>query len=286
MRPEVTRALDNELSFIKDGALGFSIELMEEFEWELPLNVIEAYRDETRHYHTLAHIEEILLLINELQDDDYYSLSRKDIFLLHLIAWYHDLVYIPGDRKNEHDSGFAFVKDSEAMEALSIDDETLVYEAILDTKSHDEPSSWLSALFMDLDLAALGSDPDMYSYNYFLIKQEFDKFAEEEWLEGRIEFLSRLLSRTMIYHTSFGALWERQARDNMATELENCQVALNRIKLNKLNPTDDEPALVELFWKESRSGYLPPRTMRSIIKNPDDHDASLVEACWDWFLSQ
>src|SRR5690606_1827939 len=95
-----------------------------------------------------------------------------------------------------------------------------IYEAVLDTQTHLSPSSWISAIFMDLDLADIGTDA--YWKNRDLIRKEFGDYDDDQWIEGRQKFLWAYSKpqRETLYKTSLGyAQWESQAQFNFRTEL-------------------------------------------------------------------
>lgn len=185
--------------------------------FEPPQHVIDAYKEPHRKYHNLDHIESILAKIPLFVSE--YGLDSKEDSLIQLLAWYHDAFYEPGNSMNEARSAdLLWIDVKDHWNVMSGTDRQMIYDAVLGTKSHKLPSSWLGAIFFDLDLADMGTDS--YVENSFKIREEFSEFSDLEWLAGRQKFLSDFLSRPFIYHTSLGyKLWEERARFNMMNEL-------------------------------------------------------------------
>lgn len=57
-----------------------------------------------RYYHTLNHVYSLLKLIDEEKS------NVQDINLMRLIAWFHDIIYIPNRSDNEEQSARVFVE--------------------------------------------------------------------------------------------------------------------------------------------------------------------------------
>ena len=190
----------------------------------IPQSVKDAYKEPHRKYHTTEHIESILEKIPMFVET--YSMGADLIEALEIVAWYHDVVYEPGPQQpsNEQTSAWAFRKWMREIDFSLTDNpvdefyQDLIYWTIQGTKTHNSPSSWLGAIFFDLDLADMGTDK--YAENAYKIREEFSVFSDLEWLAGRIKFLTDFASRPFIFHTSLGySLWEENARYNIASEL-------------------------------------------------------------------
>lgn len=188
----------------------------------IPTHVIDAYNEPHRKYHNLDHIQSILDKIPLFEKA--YGFGSDVRLWIELIAWYHDVVYVPGPQQpsNEFVSAGKFKSDMwKGLIPLDRDDDFVVEEiwsAIYGTRHHKTPANWIAAIFFDLDLADMGTDS--YVENSFKIREEFGQFTDLEWLTGRRKFLADFLSRPFIYHTSLGyKLWEDKARRNMELEL-------------------------------------------------------------------
>lgn len=182
--------------------------------------LVQAYMEPHRVYHNLEHVSEILENIEHVA----HYLALPPFMTLHLmtVAWYHDVVYQVGSQENEAASADMYAADY----GTGYREET--YNAILDTQDHKSPSSWLSAIFIDLDLAGLGSSN--YAVNSEKIKKEFmpvlierldgDRTeARKQFDEGRKAFLKGMTQRRAIFKTAWGAQFEQRARSEMSNEL-------------------------------------------------------------------
>lgn len=85
-------------------------------------------------------------------------------------------------------------------------------------------------LFLDGDLAVLGSPPERYRIYADDIREEYRHVPNELYVPGRIEVLGKLASRhegTGVYTTEpFRAEYEEQAKANIAGEIEELQALL------------------------------------------------------------
>lgn len=185
-----------------------------------PQHVIDAYNEPHRKYHNLDHIESILNKIPLFVEA--YKLNESHVLCLEILAWYHDVVYLPGWKMNEAKSSMIYGDDKKWLPVVT--GGSRIIDTIVKTGSyeghatHTDPPTFIAAIFFDLDLADMGTDS--YVENSFKIREEFGEFSDLQWLAGRQKFLSDFLSRPFVYHTSLGyKLWEEKARRNMENEL-------------------------------------------------------------------
>lgn len=147
--------------------------------------ILPMWSEEHRHYHSLSHLNDLLIMINN--DKDNYT--EKDYEKLILVSIFHDIIYDPKSLTNEEDSANFFINcciDKMNPDILHIK------EMILDTKSH-KPKSKLSKCFIKYDMN--------------IVERDFDKLLE--WEEGiakeysfysnyknkRLDFLESLLDK-------------------------------------------------------------------------------------------
>ncbi len=169
-----------------------------------------------RKYHDMTHLSGLLAYIPDVAE--VYSLNRDQVIALHYMAWFHDAVYDPEPKDNEAQSAYL----AEAFFDIYYVHTTyadLVIPTIIGTQGHRDVHYFLQGLFYDMDLAGLGSDPTDYLRNTHNVRAEYSMFTEEEWEAGRQAFLEDFLTRETIFHTSWGAQFEEQARKNMMAEL-------------------------------------------------------------------
>jgi predicted metal-dependent HD superfamily phosphohydrolase len=165
------------------------------------------YSGPGRHYHTLDHLAEMFRLGRP------HGLTEAQA----LAIWYHDAIYdVPGEDNEAKSAELA----SKRLPALGIDAETIaeVQQIILDTKHH-LPTIEASKLVLDLDLASLAAEPEVFDLNTQLIRQEFTIVPDEDFRLGRTRFFESYLARDQLYHSGAFAHFEAKARANLERAL-------------------------------------------------------------------
>lgn len=165
------------------------------------------YSEPHRRYHTLEHIRELLALLPEASDDVLAA------------VWFHDVIY---DRRGANEERSADVA-SEALVDLRFPRESIgrVAKMILATRTHDPGDlSEEASLFLDADLAILGSPRERYREYAEAIRFEYSWVPDDVFRAARNEVLRSFLARPRIYLTEIMAgRFEAPARENMAWEL-------------------------------------------------------------------
>jgi predicted metal-dependent HD superfamily phosphohydrolase len=170
------------------------------------------YAEPGRHYHTLAHVGQVLDTLRSLRGDEAGP-------ALLLAAWFHDAVYDTRAADNEERSA------DHARTVLGplrlpghLLDETC--RLILLTRTHRAgPADLDGQALLDADLAILGAaEPDYDRYSR-AIRLEFAWVPEPDYRAGRARVLRDFLGRPRIYHTEtmFTRL-EARARLNLERE--------------------------------------------------------------------
>ena len=130
-------------------------------------DVMNAYDEPQRFYHTLEHIEDVL---KQLHNAD--LLKHDELFLA---AVFHDIIYNPQSSTNEEDSAEFFLKSAHSS-SLTGEQKEHIKQLILDTEHH-RPSIKFSEEFIKADLAILNSSFDK------LIKYEKQIFKEFQFVD-------------------------------------------------------------------------------------------------------
>ncbi|MFC3078375.1 phosphohydrolase [Phenylobacterium terrae] len=174
-----------------------------------------AYAEPHRRYHTRAHIEACLKLLDEVQ-----GLSADARRLLTWAIWWHDAVYDPKASDNEARSAELAEADLAAMD-VSPADRAEVARLIRLTAGHAvEPGDRLGAVLVSVDLAILGAPPADYDAYARAVRQEYAHVPDALWRSGRSRVLQRFLDAPVIFpDPGLGARFEVQARENLAREL-------------------------------------------------------------------
>lgn len=171
------------------------------------------YQAAGRHYHTLAHLADLLAW------QERFATELQDSLSLQLAIWYHDLVYDPLRSDNEAQSAARACHDLRQW-GLSAARIARVERLILATAGHQPRSEDLDERwFLDFDLSILGAKPTRYAAYAQAIRQEYAAVPDAAYRTGRSQLLQKLLDRPQLYFTPvIRAEREAQARVNLAQE--------------------------------------------------------------------
>jgi predicted metal-dependent HD superfamily phosphohydrolase len=182
--------------------------------------LIAAYTQPDRHYHNLDHIHHLLTIIERFDRKNSPQLERlQDPSSVILAAWFHDFVYDPQAVDNEVQSAKAA---TELLANLNLClDLDRIEQLILATQGHQiDPDDADRSIFLDADLAILGTVPAQYQNYARSIRQEYGWVSDVEYKTGRTKVLKSFLQRDRLYCTDllFDEL-ESIARFNMQQEI-------------------------------------------------------------------
>lgn len=176
-------------------------------------NLISAYSEPHRAYHTLQHIRECLELLDWVNE----SGPIEDRNLIEAALWFHDVVYNPQQNDNE-------LKSAEwartALKASGLDEIKCakIYRLILATEHPHSPESVAEQWMIDIDLAILGSDSARFVEYELQIRTEYNWVPLDEYRQKRRAVLNSFLAQPEIYSTAlFRHRFEEQARANLRT---------------------------------------------------------------------
>lgn len=175
------------------------------------LALIHQYSKLGRHYHNLFHIQRMLQDLEEL------TLSKVRKSNLQLAIFYHDYIYSPGASDNEMQSKIFFEEDCKALDVDPlVGSAALISEMILSTAYYETQGSVND--LGDLDLATLALPYDEYTYHGKLLFEEYSsRFLESQMIEGRRDFLVRMLSLPKIFNHD--PEMDSRAQSNMGRQL-------------------------------------------------------------------
>jgi predicted metal-dependent HD superfamily phosphohydrolase len=181
--------------------------------------LVRAYSAPDRHYHNLAHIEAMLGLLHAHQG------ALSDPTSVEAAIWFHDAVY--DTRRHDNEEKSAELAAERLAGALSPDRIDRITRMIRATAGHVVPEGFDDvarrdcALFLDMDLAILGSAPDAFAAYEGAVRREYGWVPEALWIEGRRKVLQAFLARAAIYASPpFRASHEAAARENLTRSLE------------------------------------------------------------------
>ncbi len=171
-----------------------------------------------RSYHNLEHVKEVLNLLEQAKN------IYKTTNVLKFSVWFHDCIYNPRNRDNEAKSAEYATK---ALKQLHINAEIIrsIAQIILSTINHQPLLEGINNLiFLDVDLAILGSTSDKYLKYSQAIRQEYSHLSDRDYQQGRKKILKQFLARKRIYYTDyFYQRLDATARKNLQTEINQIE---------------------------------------------------------------
>lgn len=181
---------------------------------ELWTEIEKNYSDKKRHYHTLEHLDNLLIRLMDVKDE----IQDWDALLFTL--YYHDIIYDALKSDNEEKSAELAEKRMKQM-AVPVEKITLCKEQILATKSHLKSADSDTNYFTDADLSVLGQSWENYSLYAENVRKEYSIYPDIVYIPGRKKVLTHFLSMESIFKTDFFyRKFEWQAKQNMQKEME------------------------------------------------------------------
>lgn len=197
-------------------------------------SILTHYDEPHRHYHNRKHIEYMFRIARE--NGLSHEIDQQGLLWYAIV--YHDIVYDPTKKDNELKSSYLFQKEffenfnelqKENIHKLMTPNynfSNLVHSLILLTKYHTiDNGMWfddhlqIAETLIDLDLAILGDTWEVYQEYASNVRKEYAHVTDEEWVEGRLDWIRSMLSRKSIYYTDWGKKREDQAKENLSKEL-------------------------------------------------------------------
>lgn len=181
---------------------------------ELGEELIAAYGDDSRHYHDLRHLHQVLTWV------DYLSREAADLDAVRLAAWFHDAIYDVRSADNEEQSARLAqerLTGTEVPPARVAEVARLVRLTDTHAPAADDANG---KVLCDADLAVLGGGPDAYAAYARAVRVEYAHVPEDDFRRGRAAVLQSLLDLPQLFGTTRGRVeWEATARANVAAEL-------------------------------------------------------------------
>jgi predicted metal-dependent HD superfamily phosphohydrolase len=190
--------------------------------------LVAAYTKPDRHYHNLHHIDHLLTTIDLFIAPACDLPALQDPISVSLAVWFHDFIYDSQASDNELQSAKAatalLTNIGRIDDALTPDLQPRidrVAQLILATHGHQiDPNDPDLCIFLDADLAILGTDPATYRDYARSIRREYSWVSDTDYRTGRSRVLTSFLDRDRLYSTDllFTEL-ESIARLNLESEL-------------------------------------------------------------------
>ncbi|MBU1220934.1 metal-dependent hydrolase [Myxococcota bacterium] len=176
--------------------------------------IIQAkYSEPHRYYHTLKHVYDCIRLLDSLT----VEISRIEV---ETALWFHDVVYDPKRKDNEHASA-EFFKSHRVSAIFDTEFRQRICRMIENTACHLSDQSIDESIMIDIDLSILGSSFEKYNEYAELIRLEYSFVDDDTYRNGRKKVLESFLSREFIYSTPpFRQTHEKNARNNILSEIK------------------------------------------------------------------
>ncbi|MCZ1178129.1 HD domain-containing protein [Acinetobacter pittii] len=175
--------------------------------------LIAAYSEKQRAYHTVQHLYECLSLMEAVQ----YELN--DPYAVALALWFHDVIYDPQAPDNELKSAELF--EQLMAQDLSFDTLKKIKRWILATQKHALTDETDLQFLLDIDLAILAATPERFIQYEQQIQQEYSWVDPEVYSIKRKQVLIHFYQSESLYQTVyFQKNFELNAKDNLRRILE------------------------------------------------------------------
>jgi predicted metal-dependent HD superfamily phosphohydrolase len=176
--------------------------------------ILSAYTEPQRHYHTLEHLAHALELFDDARS------HVRDADAAELALWLHDLVYDPRARDNEARSAAyaARILDGGGVPSRLVE---RVAAFIMATRHVSPPEDPDAQYVVDADLSILGGAPEEFDRYERQVRQEYAFRTDAEWREGRTGILRAFLERPRIFLTREFVRFEGPARANLERSLRH-----------------------------------------------------------------
>lgn len=150
-------------------------------------DIVKKWCGEYRYYHNTEHLNFIISKLEELT-----NITEKEFGILLLVAFFHDVIYIPDLNNNEEQSIEYFNNVASKYDIINDETKIIISNIIMDTKLKKRPTNSLSAIFWDIDNSITqGSFSELLKWEEKIFK-EFQYISYDKYKIGRIDFLKTI----------------------------------------------------------------------------------------------
>ncbi len=176
--------------------------------------LVSAYNEKHRHYHTQKHIEAMLKHFDNSKN------LAKNPLEMELAIWFHDAIYKPFSSSNELDSA-NWARDFLLEQNYSQDGMDRIHKMIMSTLHNGQAKAADEQLMVDIDLTILGTTESVYDEFERNVRKEYKLVPWLIYKRKRKEILEGFLQQENIYKTSFyQERFEDQARINLSRAIQ------------------------------------------------------------------
>lgn len=172
-------------------------------------DLVQAYAEPHRAYHTTRHIQSCLNLLDE------FAFLAERAHEVELALWFHDAVYQPLLNSNELRSAELAARFLQVNGAES-EIVARVNRLILATRHTEQAQTRDEALLLDIDLSILGAEADEYAEYEAGIRKEYALVPLFVYHRKRAAVLHGFMARPQIYLCEqLRSKFEQKARSNL-----------------------------------------------------------------------
>lgn len=176
--------------------------------------LVLAYSEKHRHYHTLKHISAMLEHLEKVKAEGLIE-NNKFYNEITIAIWFHDAIYKPFSATNERDSADWAVEFLEGKD-YERDGIKRIEQLIMATLHNGEITNDADALMVDIDLTILGASDAVYDEFEQNVRKEYRWVPFFMYRKKRAELLTQFLAADRLYHNDyFYSRYEDQARENL-----------------------------------------------------------------------
>lgn len=175
-------------------------------------DLMTAYGEPHRRYHTLVHIVEML----DCHAESRHLADNPDT--IDLAIWFHDCIY---DATLDHGENERLSAEH-LGEVYAGDCSAAAQAMIRHSAGHAASDDPDVQLFCDLDLYRLGVPFKVFDQHGRDVREEYAWIEEDVWTTKRNAFFQGLLDRPVIYQTEYWrSRLEKQARENLSRTIRS-----------------------------------------------------------------
>ncbi len=185
----------------------------------LHAELLAAYSEPHRHYHSLQHLNECFAHWAGVRD------QAEEPGLVELALWFHDAIYAL--RAHDNEACSAHWGGQSALEnGLDPASAQRIHALVMATAHAAEPQDNDARLLVDVDLSILGAAQPRFDKYEAQIRQEYAWVPESDFVAGRRRVLEGFLARPRIFsHPRMFDRLESQARSNLARSIHALNLA-------------------------------------------------------------
>ena len=180
-------------------------------------DLVAAYSEAHRHYHTLAHVTACLGAL-----DAHRELAIRPAEIA-VALWFHDVVY---DTRRDDNEARSAERAGRFLHSHRVAADSIgrIDRMILATRHGEATPRGDTALLIDIDLGILGQPARVFDRYDDDIRREYAWVADDAYRAGRRRVLEGFLARSRIYATPpFQDAFEAPARANLGRALARLQ---------------------------------------------------------------